>query len=103
MIPKYLERIIDLNKGEISWQIPLGEYPELVKKGIRNTGTETYGGPVVTKGGLIFIAATMEKTILVPGRSLGLGLHRIVSIPFNKTLSILGGIFSWILVDSATA
>lgn len=54
---------IDLNAGTISWQVPLGEYPELVKKGIRNTGTETYGGPVVTKGGLIFIAATMDEKI----------------------------------------
>jgi len=49
---------IDLNKGEIAWKIPLGEYPELAEKGIRNTGTENYGGPVVTAGGLLFIGAT---------------------------------------------
>jgi quinoprotein glucose dehydrogenase len=48
---------IDLNKGEIVWKIPLGEYPELVgKMGI--TGSENYGGPVVTAGGLLFIGAT---------------------------------------------
>ena len=49
---------IDLNKGEIRWQIPFGEYPELVAKGIRNTGSDNYGGPVVTASGLLFIGAT---------------------------------------------
>ena len=43
------------------WQVPLGEYPELARQGIRNTGTENYGGPVVTKGGLVFIASTMDE------------------------------------------
>ena len=49
---------IDLNKGEIRWQIPFGEYPELVAKGITNTGSDNYGGPVVTASGLLFIGAT---------------------------------------------
>jgi quinoprotein glucose dehydrogenase len=49
---------IDLNKGEVAWKIPLGEYPELAEKGMRNTGTENYGGPVVTAGGLLFIGAS---------------------------------------------
>ena len=49
---------IDLNRGEIRWQIPFGEYPELVAKGIKNTGSDNYGGPVVTKSGLLFIGAT---------------------------------------------
>ncbi|HEX5413328.1 MAG TPA: PQQ-binding-like beta-propeller repeat protein [Terriglobia bacterium] len=49
---------IDLNKGKFAWQIPFGEFPELVKQGIRNTGSENYGGPLVTAGGLLFIAAT---------------------------------------------
>jgi glucose dehydrogenase len=49
---------IDLNTGDYAWQIPLGEYPELAEKGMRNTGTENYGGPVVTAGGLVFIGAT---------------------------------------------
>ena len=49
---------INLNTGEYAWKVPLGEYPELAEKGIRNTGTENYGGPIVTAGGLVFIAAT---------------------------------------------
>ena len=50
---------IDLNTGEYVWQIPLGEYPELVEQGLGNTGTENYGGPVVTATGLLFIGATL--------------------------------------------
>jgi len=49
---------ISLNTGEYLWKIPLGIYPELAAKGLTNTGTENYGGPVVTAGGLLFIAAT---------------------------------------------
>src|SRR5207247_8578288 len=49
---------INLDNGEIAWKIPFGEYPELVAKGIRNTGSENYGGPIVTAGGLVFIGAT---------------------------------------------
>jgi quinoprotein glucose dehydrogenase len=48
---------INLNTGEYAWKIPLGEYPELAKQGIKDTGTENYGGPVVTAGGIVFIAA----------------------------------------------
>lgn len=49
---------IDLNTGKYVWKIPFGEYPELVAKGVKNTGSENYGGPVVTAGGLLFIGAT---------------------------------------------
>ena len=49
---------INLNTGKFVWRIPLGEFPAMVKKGIRNTGSENYGGPLVTAGGLVFIAAT---------------------------------------------
>ena len=49
---------INLNTGDYAWQVPLGEYPELVAQGLRNTGSENYGGPVVTAGGLVFIGAT---------------------------------------------
>jgi quinoprotein glucose dehydrogenase len=49
---------IDLNTGEYVWKIPLGEHPELVQQGLTNTGSENYGGAIVTAGGLVFIAAT---------------------------------------------
>ena len=51
---------INLNTGEKIWENPLGEYPELKKKGIPITGTENYGGAVVTSGGILFIAATLD-------------------------------------------
>ncbi len=50
---------IDLNTGEYVWKIPFGEYPEFKAKGIE-TGSENYGGPVVTAGGLLFIGATSD-------------------------------------------
>jgi len=53
---------VDLNTGEIKWKVPLGEYPELTKRGIPPTGTENYGGPVITAGGLVFIGATADET-----------------------------------------
>ncbi len=49
---------INLDTGEYLWQIPLGEYPELVAQGMKNTGSENHGGGVVTAGGLFFIGAT---------------------------------------------
>lgn len=50
---------IDLKTGNYLWQIPFGEYPELIQKGMRNTGSENYGGPIVTAGGVLFIGATV--------------------------------------------
>jgi glucose dehydrogenase len=49
---------IDLDTGKYLWRLPFGEYPELTAKGITGTGSENYGGPIVTAGGLLFIAAT---------------------------------------------
>lgn len=49
---------VDLNRGVIRWRIPFGEYPKLAAQGLRNTGTDNYGGPVVTSNGLLFIGAT---------------------------------------------
>jgi len=49
---------INLNTGKYAWKIPLGEYPELAAQGMKDTGSENYGGPMVTAGGLVFIAAT---------------------------------------------
>ena len=51
---------INMNTGEQVWKIPFGEFEELKAKGIPATGRENYGGPVVTAGGLIFIAASSD-------------------------------------------
>jgi len=62
---------IDLNTGEYRWKVPLGEYPELSAKGVPPTGTDNYGGPVVTAGGLLFIAATSDEMIRAFDRRTG--------------------------------
>ncbi|PYR27056.1 MAG: pyrrolo-quinoline quinone [Acidobacteria bacterium] len=49
---------IDLDAGTIRWKVPFGEFPELAAAGLPNTGSDNYGGPVVTGGGLLFIGAT---------------------------------------------
>ncbi|MFT5089279.1 MAG: quinoprotein glucose dehydrogenase [Candidatus Latescibacterota bacterium] len=54
---------VDLNEGTIKWQVPLGEYEELTKRGIAPTGTQNFGGPAVTAGGLVFIAASADEKI----------------------------------------
>ncbi|HUN82878.1 MAG TPA: c-type cytochrome [Terracidiphilus sp.] len=50
---------IDLKTGRYLWKIPFGEYPALAQQGMTNTGSENYGGPIVTAGGLLFIGATV--------------------------------------------
>jgi quinoprotein glucose dehydrogenase len=54
---------IDLSAGVIDWTVPLGELPELKQGGLPPTGTENYGGPVVTAGGLLFIGATKDEKL----------------------------------------
>ncbi len=62
---------IDLKTGDYLWRVPLGEYAELSKKGIPLTGTENYGGPIVTDGGLIIIASTRDEKIRAFDRKTG--------------------------------
>jgi len=54
---------IDLNSGELKWKVTLGEYPGLEGNYQQPTGTESYGGAVVTAGNVLFIAATMDEKI----------------------------------------
>lgn len=54
---------IDLNSGKIMWRVPLGEYDELTRQGVPRTGTENFGGPAVTAGGLVFCAGTKDEKI----------------------------------------
>jgi quinoprotein glucose dehydrogenase len=51
---------IDLNNGKLVWKKPLGDHPYMKSKGI-HSGTENWGGSVVTAGGLVFIAATSDE------------------------------------------
>jgi glucose dehydrogenase len=52
---------VDANTGDIVWQKPLGSYDELEAQGLKNTGATNIGGPIVTAGGLVFIAATTDS------------------------------------------
>lgn len=54
---------VDLTTGKIKWKVPLGEYEVLKKQHIPITGTENFGGCIVTKGGLVFIGATRDEKI----------------------------------------
>ena len=62
---------LDLVSGEIAWKVPLGEYPQLVAKGIRNTGSLNFGGAVATAGGVVFVAATADEKIRAFEKSSG--------------------------------
>ena len=74
---------IDLNTGEYVWKIPFGEYPELAAKGQTNTGSENYGGPIVTAGGLLFIGATnFDKKFRAFDKSTGQLLWE-TTLPFS--------------------
>ena len=74
---------IDLNTGKYVWRIPLGVYPELAAKGMDETGTENYGGPVVTAGGLLFIGATnFDKKFRAFDKSTGKLLWE-TTLPFS--------------------
>jgi glucose dehydrogenase len=75
---------IDLNTGEYVWKIPFGEYPELAARGQTDTGTENYGGPIVTAGGLLFIGATnFDKKFRAYDKSTG-------QLLWEKTLPFSG-------------
>ena len=56
---------INLATGKKAWQVTLGEYDQLSKEGVPPTGTRNYGGPVVTAGGLLIIAATSDEMLRI--------------------------------------
>jgi len=67
---------IDLNTGDYLWKVTLGEYPELIARGLPPTGTENYGGPLVTAGDLLFIGATKDGMFRAFDRRTGRELWR---------------------------
>jgi len=62
---------IDLNTGKSAWKVPLGEFEELKHRGIPKTGTENFGGAMVTAGGLVFCAGTRDLKIRAFDKSNG--------------------------------
>ncbi|HVU17575.1 MAG TPA: PQQ-binding-like beta-propeller repeat protein [Candidatus Didemnitutus sp.] len=68
---------INLNTGEYVWTIPLGEFPELTAKGVPPTGVENYGGPLVTAGNLVFVAATRDEMFRAFDRRTGRELWKV--------------------------
>jgi quinoprotein glucose dehydrogenase len=62
---------IDLGAGTFAWQVPLGEFPELTAKGIPQTGTENFGGTIVTAGGLVFIGGSKDEQFHAFDKSTG--------------------------------
>ena len=73
---------VDMNTGELLWKVPLGEYRELTARGIPPTGTENYGGPVVTAGGLVFIGASADETFRAFDKKTGKLLWQ-ATLPFS--------------------
>jgi quinoprotein glucose dehydrogenase len=53
---------VDLADGSVRWRVPLGSIEKRLPIPIEwNLGTPNLGGPIITAGGLIFIAATMDQ------------------------------------------
>ncbi|HWX35345.1 MAG TPA: PQQ-binding-like beta-propeller repeat protein [Steroidobacteraceae bacterium] len=76
---------IDLNTGKYLWKIPLGEYPDLAAHGMKNTGSENYGGPILTASGLLFIGATIYDRKLRAFDSASGELLWETELPFSGT------------------
>ena len=76
---------INLDTGAHAWQVPLGEYPKLAAAGLTDTGSENYGGPIVTAGGLLFIGATsFDKKVRAFDKATGARLWE-ATLPFSAT------------------
>lgn len=80
--PWGLLNALDLNTGHIIWQVPLGEHDALTKRGVPITGTENYGGAIVTAGGLVFVGGTQDLKFRAFDKSNGKELWSY-SLPFG--------------------
>ncbi|HVX40226.1 MAG TPA: pyrroloquinoline quinone-dependent dehydrogenase [Gemmatimonadaceae bacterium] len=58
---------IDLKTGAKAWEVPLGDlsitHPELSAISKTPLGAPNLGGPIVTAGGLVFVAGTMDNSL----------------------------------------
>src|SRR5262249_33484445 len=89
---------IDLNTGKLLWKVPLGEYPALSAQGVPKTGTENYGGAIVTAGGLLFAPArAMRKSTRStkkPAQSCGpANCHGWAALPQRPIQSMAGNLW----------
>jgi len=97
---------IDLNTGQYLWKVPLGEYPELAAKGMAATGSENYGGPILTASGLLFIGATLydKKIRAFDSRSGALLWQATLPYAGNATpITYLAGGRQFILIQTDNA
>lgn len=62
---------IDMNSGDFRWQVPFGENADAIDRGDSPAGTESFGGPLVTESGLLFIAATRDGKLRAFATSTG--------------------------------
>lgn len=62
---------INLNTGEYEWKIPVGNHPELQKKGEPITGSTGSPGPIVTRGGLVFLGGSRDRKFQAFSKSTG--------------------------------
>jgi quinoprotein glucose dehydrogenase len=53
---------IDVNTGDIAWQVPFGSV-EGTPAGLKTGGQNSGGGPISTAGGLVFIGATSDRRL----------------------------------------
>ena len=51
---------VNANTGDIAWQVPLG-VTDALPEGKQHTGVTNSAGPIVTAGGLVFVAATSDN------------------------------------------
>jgi quinoprotein glucose dehydrogenase len=75
---------LDLNTGKLVWRVPLGEHEELTAQGVKQTGTENFGGAIVTAGGLVFCAGTRDAKLRAFDAGTGLELWA-ARLPFAGT------------------
>lgn len=54
---------IDLQTGAHKWEVPLGSIAPDAPASTAGWGSPNLGGPIVTAGGLVFIAATLDRKI----------------------------------------
>lgn len=76
---------VDLARGEIRWQVPLGTLEGVVPLvGGLVKGTPGFGGPLLTRSGLVFVAASTDHHLRVFDADNGRELHKL-ALPTQAT------------------